>query len=230
MGQLNKRVPLVGKVPPWRQPPKAADPDAPRPFAWLAADEGGNDELRTEAGPNRSEDADSGHEWRQMSAPGTLRSLYAASAAVSPNAGPLNVPRQVWPGMKSQAIVSQTLSDGLGTRSNVPPADAWHESTADVSIEGPGPSASGMWEQAPESPPAIRPGGSSDDEGGPGDSPASVAWLRAGRGTGYGVATPDRVGAPGLVDGRAIDPESRPVSPPTRPTDRPRGREPGAGP
>ena len=32
---------------------------------------------------------------------------------------------------------------------------------------------------------AIRRGGTSDDEGGPGDSPASVAWLRAGRGTGY---------------------------------------------
>ena len=36
MGQLNKRVPLVGKVPPWRQPPKPADPDAPRPFGWIA--------------------------------------------------------------------------------------------------------------------------------------------------------------------------------------------------
>ena len=35
MGQLNTRVPLVGKVPPWRQPPKPADPNAPRPFAWL---------------------------------------------------------------------------------------------------------------------------------------------------------------------------------------------------
>ena len=35
MGQLNTRVPLVGKVPPWRQPQKPADPDAPRPFAWL---------------------------------------------------------------------------------------------------------------------------------------------------------------------------------------------------
>ncbi len=35
MGQLNTRMPLVGKVPPWRQPPKAEDPNAPRPFAWL---------------------------------------------------------------------------------------------------------------------------------------------------------------------------------------------------
>ena len=35
MGQLNTRMPLVGKVPPWRQPPKPEDPTAPRPFAWL---------------------------------------------------------------------------------------------------------------------------------------------------------------------------------------------------
>jgi error-prone DNA polymerase len=35
LGQLNSRIPLVGKVPPWRQPPKPEDPDAPRPFAWL---------------------------------------------------------------------------------------------------------------------------------------------------------------------------------------------------
>ena len=38
MGQLNTRIPLVGKVPPWRQPPKPEDPNAPRPFAWLRED------------------------------------------------------------------------------------------------------------------------------------------------------------------------------------------------
>jgi error-prone DNA polymerase len=43
-----------------------------------------------------------------------------------------------------------------------------------------------MWEAAPNSPPSIRPGRSGDDECGPGDTPASVAWLRSGRGTGYG--------------------------------------------
>src|SRR5580765_1747765 len=36
MGQLNTRMPLVGKVPPWRQPPKPVDPNAPRPFGWIA--------------------------------------------------------------------------------------------------------------------------------------------------------------------------------------------------
>ncbi len=71
-----------------------------------------------------------------------------------------------------------------------------------------------MWEEAPESPPSIRPGGSTDDEGGPGDTPASVAWLRAGRGTGY-QADRDRLLPPALVAGRALDPESgMPKSPP----------------
>jgi error-prone DNA polymerase len=43
---------------------------------------------------------------------------------------------------------------------------------------------SGTWAMAAGSKPSIRAGGSSDDEGGPGDSPASVAWLRSGRGGG----------------------------------------------
>jgi error-prone DNA polymerase len=64
-----------------------------------------------------------------------------------------------------------------------------------------------MWEGAPESPPSVRPGGRHDDEGGPGDTPASVAWLRAGKGTGY-AADRDRLVAPALVEGRAIDPEN----------------------
>jgi DNA polymerase III alpha subunit len=149
MGQLNKRMPLVGKVPPWRQPPKPPDPAAPRPFAWLG-----------------------------------------------------------------------------------------EEHVAD------GPSTSGMWEEAPESPPAIRPGGRGDDEGGPGDTPASVAWLRAGRGTGYArdgragwsplaadspraeATLPQAIGprigwsAPAMVQGRRIDPESGMPETEPRRTDR----------
>ena len=35
MGQLQQRVPLVGKVPPWKQPKVPEDPDAPKPFEWL---------------------------------------------------------------------------------------------------------------------------------------------------------------------------------------------------
>jgi error-prone DNA polymerase len=63
--------------------------------------------------------------------------------------------------------------------------------------------------------PAIRPGGSGDDEGGPGDTPASVAWLRAGRGTGYGPGH-----APPTVDGRRIHPETGELESPPRTTDR----------
>jgi error-prone DNA polymerase len=59
---------------------------------------------------------------------------------------------------------------------------------------GPG---GGTWAGAPGSAPAIRPGGI-DDKGGPGDSPASVAWLRSGRGTGSGAPDrpADRLGRP----------------------------------
>jgi DNA polymerase III alpha subunit len=147
MGQLNARMPLVGKVPPWLQPPKPADPDAPRPFGWIA-------EIP----------------------------LGAAAGA---------------------------LPDALAPRT------------------------------------AIRPSRHGDDEGGPGDTPASVAWLRAGRGTGY-AGERDRLVAPGVRKdasasgpprseaelnlpssreasppiGPRIDPESGQVEPPPRQTDR----------
>ena len=126
MGQLNNRVPLVGKVPPWRQPPQPVDPDAPKPFAWLR-------DLEGDDGP--------------------------------------------------PAIEVSFRDDPLAPRT------------------------------------AIRGGGTSGDEGGPGDTPASVAWLQAGRGTGY-AAERDRLVPPGLVDGRPIDPESGQVEPPPRSADR----------
>jgi error-prone DNA polymerase len=86
----------------------------------------------------------------------------------------------------------------------------------------------------------IRPGGPSDDKGGPGDSPASVAWLaRGGSPTAVGPPTrdwstmvtsahtfgpgagPRRVSdVPGKVDGRAIDAESGILEPPPRSVDR----------
>jgi len=69
--------------------------------------------------------------------------------------------------------------------------------------------------------PAIRAGGSANDKGGPGDSPASVAWLQSGRGTGYAAAaTGAREEPPGMVDGRLIDPESGVLLPPERRTDK----------
>jgi error-prone DNA polymerase len=90
--------------------------------------------------------------------------------------------------------------------------------------------------------PAIRAGGASDDKGGPGDSPASVAWLV--RGGPPAAATPGMAaagsaapadghtfgpgagpprspgGSPGTIDGRALDPESGVLAPPARPVDR----------
>jgi len=65
----------------------------------------------------------------------------------------------------------------------------------------------------------LRAGGRGDDEGGPGDTPASVAWLRAGRGTGYATER-DQLVAPALVEGRRVDPESGQLEPPPRSTDK----------
>ncbi|MGK2852393.1 MAG: PHP domain-containing protein [Candidatus Limnocylindrales bacterium] len=70
---------------------------------------------------------------------------------------------------------------------------------------------------APRTP--IRGGGPSDDEGGPGDTPASVAWLQAGRGTGYVAVDPDHGMA--LPPPRSTDPLGRPAHwdpPPARDT------------
>ena len=58
--------------------------------------------------------------------------------------------------------------------------------------------------------------GPSDDEGGPGDTPASVAWLRAGRGTGYPGQRPGDT--PTTVV--KVDDESGMPLPPPRKTDR----------
>jgi DNA polymerase III alpha subunit len=139
MGQLNTRIPLVGKVPPWRQPSKPEDPDAPRPFAWLR--EGSADPSATGSG----------------------------AAAVLPES--ILVP-----------------SEGSAVRG------AGNDPT--------------LFREDPLAPvTTIRRGGTSDDEGGPGDSPASVAWLRAGRGTGYPAPIP-------------IDEESGMTLPPPRKTDR----------
>ena len=72
--------------------------------------------------------------------------------------------------------------------------------------------------------PAVRAGGTGDDKGGPGDSPASVAWLESGRGTGSSTAgstvrsTVEPTGP--TIDGRTIDPESGVLLPAERRTDK----------
>ena len=80
--------------------------------------------------------------------------------------------------------------------------------------------------------PVLRAGGPSDDKGGPGNSTASVEWLRSGRGTGRETGQapppgdppgdpPDIPGDPtGTIGGRTIDPESGALLPPERTTDK----------
>jgi error-prone DNA polymerase len=115
-------------------------------------------------------------------------------------------------GMAAAAALAgeRDFTDGMG-RLNVGRGAG---SGAGVGLDAGG----GTWQVAPGSRPSIRVGGTSDDEGGPGDTPASVAWLRAGRGTGSG--TGDGLVGPRFLDGQAIDPESGAVEPPGRRTDR----------
>ncbi len=157
-------------------------------------------------------------------------SVVGGSAHLSDAPGdqddPGSIPPRAWLGTNSRGTVPPEASGGGDGAPTTATVGIWGEAQArrrdgggagavagdtapEPTASMQGPSTSGMWEEAPASPPAIRPGGTSDDEGGPGDSPASVAWLRAGRGTGYG-----------LVDGRRIDPESGVLEPPGRRTDR----------
>jgi DNA polymerase III alpha subunit len=199
MGQLNTRMPLVGKVPPWRQPPKSVDPAAPRPFAWIT-----EVPLGADAGalPPRN---------IQIDTRGKLSSDPLPSGAAAGSNPASDDDRQTWDASISAQAQALEPHRERETLDNLPPTSireilAGTAAPAASAIESAqvGPSRSGMWEEAPESPPSVRPGGRADDEGGPGDTPASVAWLRAGRGTGY----------------RPIDPESGAMAPPTRNVDR----------
>ncbi len=151
MGRLDKRLrPLVGKVPPWHLPKPPEDPDAPRPFAWMAPSISVPAQDPGDEGPERG-----------IVNPGPARD----------DADPLpSTPRNADPYAGTETDRPTGLDDRLAPRT------------------------------------AIRGGGPSDDEGGPGDSPASVAWLRAGRGTGYGIVE--------------VDPEHGQPLPPPRKTDR----------
>ncbi len=185
MGQLNTRMPLVGKVPPWRQPPKPEDPNAPRPFAWLREASVGQEEEGGGAGV-----ADTPPDAHHLPNPVVRGEVGAPDAHHPP----------------SPLVADADLTGQLATtRSRTTPVGEWRDS--------------GMWEGAPDSPPGIRSGGRPDDEGGPGDTPASVAWLRAGRGTGY-ESDRERLLPPALIEGRRVDPESGQLEPPPRASDR----------
>ncbi len=180
MGQLNKRVPLVGKVPPWRQPPTLEDPDTPRPFAWLRE------------GPGAAGDATAPH-----------------------------LPTPVVRGDVDPLLDVQRASGLAGDKDQTGSTPYEASRTTPVAMRRTGEPLRDD-PLAPRT--AIRGGGTSGDEGGPGDTPASVAWLRAGRGTGY-AAERERLVPPGLIDGRAVDPESGQVEPPPRAADRGTARD-----
>jgi DNA polymerase III alpha subunit len=151
--------------------------------------------------------------FRQIAPPALVDEMEDPSPARASIDGPESIPARTWLGT---TLVAPPAADPDGDRAGAPTSAPSAIRRDDA---GPNPSASGTWPLAAGSKPAVRTGGTSDDEGGPGDSPASVAWLRAGRGTGYGVTSGER-GGPGLVDGRRIDPESGAVEPPGRKTDR----------
>ncbi len=220
MGQLNTRIPLVGKVPPWRQPPKPEDPNAPRPFEWL------RDQERS-AGQEAagSSEASGAAGWGSAASPGPSQEIDtslipmhpaleedqdASNSPVEPRAESLQAWQSTnpYPGPPEGALHDPTTpeSNGIG--------DTWSGSVAPTDRHR----DSGMWDGAPESPPSIRPGSRHDDEGGPGDTPASVAWLRAGRGTGYD-ADRERLLPPPLIEGRRVGPESSQLEPPPRATE-----------
>ena len=178
MGQLQQRVPLVGKVPPWRQPPTPEDPNAPRPFAWLA--EGSEEAAGTE--------------------PLAVTPPISVGANESGVEGPQRVADVSGSNVEGTDRARPSIGS-VGTASGAPwislaPKSARTWATLEMAT---------AFRDDPLAPrTAIRGGGTSDDEGGPGDTPASVAWLRAGRGTGY------RIRGPGTS---AIDPR-RPAAAP----------------
>ena len=198
MGQLNTRLPLVGKIPPWRQPPKPVDPAAPRPFGWLAEPPlPGAEQPGSDASPRRSP------------APVAMPSLQPGVGAARG-------------GSDEGRGGDSALARARATDPEV--ASAPPSARANDGIDSPSARSAPSLPDALAPRTAIRPARHGDDEGGPGDTPASVAWLREGRGTGYATDR-ERLIPPALIDdghggGRAIDPESGMPESEPRKTDR----------
>ncbi len=190
MGQLNTRMPLVGKVPPWRQPPKPEDPTAPRPFAWLREAPAGQD------GEGDGEPS------TDVVAPAADPRHTAATLVL----GEVETTGRPDPGGPHAQTDRERAANARPGSLTTNEAAVWQERGAKTLPATLAPVA------------GLRPGGRTDDEGGPGDTPASVAWLRAGRGTGY-QADRERLIAPALIDGRQVDPESGQLEPPPRATE-----------
>jgi DNA polymerase III alpha subunit len=194
LGRLNTRIPLIGKVPPWKQPKPPVDPDAPRPFGWLHETPVGADAAA--APPERT----------GLSAPISLPLLSGGLA--EPQAGGEAPHHDALPHDHARPATDPRASGPESRRNSTPAHDG-----------GPKGSGNAVLPDALAPRTAIRPSRQGDDEGGPGDTPASVAWLRDGRGTGYATDR-ERLIAPALVGGRLIDPESGMPETEPRRTDR----------
>ncbi|HEY7970369.1 MAG TPA: PHP domain-containing protein, partial [Candidatus Limnocylindrales bacterium] len=202
IGQLNTRIPLVGKVPPWKQPPKPGDPAAPRPFGWLRETPVGAD-----AGAIAADESP------------------ALTAPISPGVlhPPFDEAQEPGSGRREDLLTlghAQTAVHRSPSGSGSPGSN----SPGDLPRHKPGRAGPEVLPDALAPRTAIRPSRHGDDEGGPGDTPASVAWLRDGRGTGY-AADRERLVAPALLDDgqggqRAVDPESGMPEPAPRRADR----------
>ena len=108
----------------------------------------------------------------------------ASSAGAGPSA-PGALPAPAGPGLPAALAEARGLTDAMGQLN--------HERGGRIRTGGEGEHgdgrlpraedarrADGTWDGAPGSRPAIRGGGTGDDEGGPGDTPVSVRWLREG--------------------------------------------------
>jgi DNA polymerase III alpha subunit len=139
------------------------------------ADEAGNGRL-----PRREDATRPHHDLRHLPPGGVeveTRAAARPSDATSPASPGAELARGRYEGRESGASVLQAT----------PPARTWHNSAAapvpgsDRGATRPSGATNGTWQGAPGSAPAIRAGGRGDDEGGPGDTPASVAWLAGQR-------------------------------------------------
>ncbi|HEY8438986.1 MAG TPA: OB-fold nucleic acid binding domain-containing protein, partial [Candidatus Limnocylindrales bacterium] len=198
LGQLNTRIPLIGKVPPWRQPKQPSDPDAPRPFGWLHD---------TPVGPEA----------------GAVRGSLAAEIPLSLLSAGVDAAQRT---ATTRRVADPTLGHARSaavTSSSTPHRQRNSTGTHNDGVSDRGPAATPLPDAlAPRT--ALRASRHGDDEGGPGDTPASVAWLREGRGTGY-AADRERLIAPAFLDDghggrRAVDPESGMPETEPRKTDR----------
>jgi DNA polymerase III alpha subunit len=147
------------------------------------------------------------------SEPVGVRALRAGGVPTAVGPAPDGAWDAATPGNAHATITpgTRTWEGALGTKTweGAPGTRTWEGAPGTRTWEAPG---TGTWEGAPGSRPATRRGHGPDDEGGPGDSTASVAWLRAGRGTGYGTEG----WAPYREIARQIDPETGVLRPDDR--------------